>query len=53
MNELRAELQKLYSDATKHSVYQNIPDFVSSELGYSEAIDETWRGDRPRLAVTE
>lgn len=50
MNELRAELQKLYSDATKHSVYQNIPDFVSSELGYSEVIDETWRGDRPRLA---
>ena len=50
MSELKAELQKLYADASKHSVYQNIPDFVSAELGYSEAIDENWRGDRPRLA---
>jgi hypothetical protein len=50
VSELKAELRKLYSDASKHSVYQNIPDFVSSELGYTETIDETWRGDRPRLA---
>lgn len=50
MNELKAELQKLYADASKHSVYQNVPDFVSAELGYTEAIDENWRGDRPRLA---
>lgn len=50
MNELKAELQRLYADSSKHSVYQNVPDFVSAELGYSESIDEVWRGDRPRLA---
>lgn len=50
MSDLKAELQKLYADASKHSVYQNIPDFVSAELGYTETIDENWRGDRPRLA---
>lgn len=53
MNELKAELQRLYSDASKHSVYQNVPDFVSAELGYTETIDESWRGDRPRLAYLE
>jgi hypothetical protein len=50
VSELKAELRKLYADASKHSVYQNIPDFVSAELGYTETIDENWRGDRPRLA---
>jgi hypothetical protein len=50
VNELKVELQKLYADASKHSVYQNVPDFVSAELGYTETIDENWRGDRPRLA---
>ncbi|HEY3519661.1 MAG TPA: hypothetical protein VGK80_01315 [Rhodanobacteraceae bacterium] len=50
MNELKAELQRLYADSSKHSVYQNVPDFVSAELGYTESIDEGWRSDRPRLA---
>lgn len=50
MNELKSELQRLYTDSSKHSVYQNVPDFVSAELGYTESIDEGWRGDRPRLA---
>ncbi|RYG88548.1 MAG: hypothetical protein EON59_04145 [Alphaproteobacteria bacterium] len=50
MSELKAELHQLYSDSSKHSVYQNIPDFVSAELGYTESIDEGWRGDRQRLA---
>lgn len=50
MKELKAELQRLYADSSKHSVYQNVPDFVSAELGYTESIDESWRGDRPRLA---
>lgn len=50
MNALKDELRRLYADASKHSVYQNIPDFVSEELGYAETIDEAWRGDRPRLA---
>jgi len=50
VNELKSELQRLYADSSKHSVYQNVPDFVSAELGYTESIDEGWRGDRPRLA---
>jgi hypothetical protein len=50
VSELKAELQRLYADSSKHSVYQNVPDFVSAELGYTESIDEGWRGDRPRLA---
>lgn len=49
MKPLKTELQQLYGDASKHSAYQNIPDFVSAELGYTETIDESWRGDRPRL----
>lgn len=48
--EIRDELKALYGDASKHSTYQSIPDFVSEALGYSEVIDEGWRGDRPRLA---
>ncbi len=48
--DLKQELHRLYADASKHSTYQSIPDFVSAKLGYSEVIDEGWRGDRPRLA---
>lgn len=48
-NGIREELKSLYGDASKHSTYQSIPDFVSQALGYSETIDESWRGDRPRL----
>lgn len=48
--EIKDELKALYGDASKHSTYQSIPDFVSEALGYSENIDEGWRGDRPRLA---
>ena len=47
---IKDELKILYADASKHSAYQNIPDFVSAELGYVETIDEGWRGDRSRLA---
>lgn len=48
--EIKDELKALYGDASKHSTYQSIPDFVSEALGYAENIDESWRGDRPRLA---
>lgn len=48
--DIKEELKSLYGDASKHSTYQSIPDFVSQALGYSEVIDESWRGDRPRLA---
>src|SRR5437764_15156702 len=47
---IKGELKALYGDASKHSVYQSIPEFVSTALGYSEVIDDGWRGDRPRLA---
>ncbi len=45
---LRNELRQLYADGSKHSVYQNVPAFVSEALGYSEKIDELWRGDTAR-----
>jgi hypothetical protein len=46
--ELIEKLKSLYSDNSKHSRYQNIPAFVRQELGYSETIDENWRGDTAR-----
>ena len=49
MSEIKTELQRLYSDSSKHSTYQSIPDFVSAELGYAEVVDGNWRSDRPRL----
>lgn len=46
--QLRQELRHLYADGSKHAVYQNVPEFVSAALGYSEKIDELWRGDTAR-----
>jgi len=46
--QLRNELRQLYADGSKHSVYQNVPAFVSDALGYTEKIDELWRGDTAR-----
>lgn len=48
MNSLRNKLAKFYNDDSKHSRYQNIPDFVKAETGYEEDLDELWRSDRPR-----
>jgi hypothetical protein len=48
MKTIRERLQELYHDASKHSSYQNVPEFVSRELGYTETIDEEWRGDTAR-----
>jgi hypothetical protein len=45
----KAELVKLYTDPSKHSAYQSIPDFVSHAIGYQVRINEDWRGDRVRL----
>ncbi|KFI21812.1 class I SAM-dependent methyltransferase [Nitrosococcus oceani] len=53
MNKFKHELHRLYADASKHSTYQNIPDFVSTALGYTEPIDEAWRSDRPRIAYLQ
>jgi hypothetical protein len=44
------QLRELYGEKSKHSQYQSIPDFISQALGYSETIDQDWRGDRARLA---
>ncbi|MCU9814803.1 DUF1698 domain-containing protein [Paraclostridium sp. AKS73] len=43
------ELEKLYEDGSKHSIYQNLPDFVSKHIDYKVEINEEWRGDRTRL----
>jgi len=48
MEQLKSRLQRLYSDASKHARYQNIPKFVCDELGYKETIKEEWRGDTAR-----
>jgi hypothetical protein len=45
---LKEKLTALYNDGSKHSKYQNIPDFVKKELDYYETIDENWRGDTAR-----
>ena len=46
---LKEKLEALYNDGSKHSRYQNIPEFVRNELGYTETIDENWRGDTARF----
>jgi hypothetical protein len=46
---LKEKLTELYNDGSKHSRYQNIPGFVKKELGYTETIDENWRGDTARF----
>lgn len=46
---LKEKLEALYNDGSKHSRYQNIPEFVRIELGYTETIDENWRGDTARF----
>ncbi len=43
-----AKLHELYADQSKHSIYQNIPAFVRDALGYTETINERWRGDTTR-----
>jgi hypothetical protein len=43
-----ARLHALYHDASKHSVYQSVPTFVSRALGYQEEIHSLWRSDQPR-----
>jgi len=47
-SKLIEKLKALYSDNSKHSRYQNIPAFVRQELGYTETINENWRGDTAR-----
>lgn len=48
MGTLKTKLFQLYNDQSKHSNYQNIPIFVQKDLGYSETINEDWRGDTAR-----
>ena len=50
---LKERLSALYADLSKHSVYQNIPEFVSEALGFRVRIDEQWRGDQVRLSYIE
>lgn len=41
--------KQLYADGSKHSIYQNLPDFVSKKWGYKQCINEEWRGDKTRF----
>ena len=50
---LKASLASLYSDKSKHSSYQSVPDFVAKVIDYQEAIQENWRGDSVRLSYIE
>lgn len=45
---LRDELRQLYFDASKHAVYQSLPDFVQEQLDLELPLDHNWRSDRPR-----
>lgn len=46
---LRARLAELYGEASKHSGYQTMPDFVARALDFQVEIDQRWRGDQVRL----
>lgn len=48
MDTLKTKLSKYYNDDSKHSRYQNIPDFVKEETGYEEELIPLWRSDIPR-----
>ncbi len=43
------QLQGLYADLSKHSVYQSLPPFIEEALGLRFDIDPLWRGDSVRL----
>jgi len=45
---LSARLRELYHDSSKHSVYQSVPSFIATALGYQEEIHSLWRSDAPR-----
>lgn len=49
VDSFKRHLAALYEDASKHSSYQSIPEFVATALDYRVQIDENWRGDRVRL----
>ena len=45
------ELKRLYLDGTKHSCYQNVPQFMSGHLDLSDKLQPLWRDDVPRLEL--
>lgn len=45
---IKDEIINLYKISSKHSNYQNIPHFISDELGFKVDINEDWRGDTAR-----
>lgn len=45
------ELKRLYLDGTKHSCYQNVPQFMSQHMDLSEKLQPLWRDDVPRLEL--
>jgi len=51
MQKILDELKKLYRDESKHSVYQNIPEFMRQQIDISDRLTPTWRDDRCRLKL--
>lgn len=46
----RYEILELYSDQSKHSNYQSMPQFVVEATGLRADIEQSWRGDHCRYA---
>jgi hypothetical protein len=44
-------LKSLYLDDSKHSHYQNVPEFLRDQIDISEYLTPTWRDDRCRLEL--
>lgn len=47
-HEMKDKILNYYSDGSKHSNYQNFPNFITRELGITALKDENWRGDSKR-----
>lgn len=45
----KQEILRYYDDGSKHSNYQNFPEFLAEGLGIRAEINEEWRGDTARL----
>lgn len=48
--EIQQKIIQFYSDGSKHSNYQNYPDFVAKAIGKTADINEDWRGDSARFS---
>lgn len=47
-DDIKNRILNYYNDGSKHSNYQNYPEFVTKALGITAEINENWRGDSKR-----